>query len=348
MVALLLIDGGAGRRADGAGPAGPEGGAGAEPDPSPPRPLPRIDESAGAQGLAAFVAACIAQGEAAVPELLRVLGEGYDRQVEPRWIFVDGRTKGYPTLRSAYIAALRAIPGDRSTAALRQVLRDTKSVEETYLLALALKERAETAFAPTLVERIPPEPAPALLPIQWAMVDLGAQMDPSATAARLEATAPRGDDGSDPQVFSRALGSLPLATATASGRALLLDAAVTPRAKSRYLRSLLNRPEMEMLQMVEEVVGLGQLSDEVKTDLSYAAVESDAFRLDTIAHQQALAERDDLAAKRVSDRFQLRIEQTTRLMSTSLGIDVATSDDPRAASLRKKLETLRKHFEGKK
>lgn len=345
MVAFLLAEQGAERRHDNPAPPVTDGGdSGQTPRPAP--PLPRIDEALGAKGLEAFVAACAAQGEAAVPGLLRALAEGKDRQVEPRWIFVAGGTRGYPTLRSAYIAALRAIPGDASTAALAQVMADTRSVEETCLLGLALAERRETSFVPTLLERIPAEPAPALLPVQWQMVELAARVDPGETARRLEATAPRGEDGSDPQVFARALGALPLAAATGSGRALLIDPDVTPRAKSRYLRSLLDRPEMEVLHVVEEVAGLGQLTDELKTDLAYAAVESDAFRLDGIAHETALAQGDHVTAKAASDRFRLRTEQTTRLMSAVLGIDVATSDDPRAQSLRRKLEAHEKHFEG--
>jgi hypothetical protein len=343
MIAFVLVEpSGRPRPAE----PGPRVGNGADPAPADPlrQPLPRVPEGAGAKDLDAFVAACAAQGEAAVPGLLRLLRQGADRQIDPRWVFAGGRTRGYPTLRAAYIAALRAIPGDGSTAALREVLAGTKSVEETYLLALALEERAEKAFVPTLLERVPLEATPALLAVQWAMVEMGARLDPLATAARLEATAPRGEDGSDPQILSRALGTLPIGTASATVRALLLDGGVTPRGKSRYLRTLLARPEIEALQVVEEVAALGQLQDEVKTDLLWAAAESDAFRLDAVARQQALAERDDLAAKHAWDRFQLRLERTTRLLGTLLGVDVATSDDPRAVALRKKLEAHRAAF----
>ena len=340
-MALLAYRREAGRRPDGP-PDRPSrdngGGTRAAPD-----PLPVLDHSR--KGLEAFVDACAAQGSSAVAGLRALLAERRDATFAPRWVFADGQLKGYPTLRAAYIEALRRIPGEEATQALAYVLGATESVEETYLLALALEGRGEVAWVPTLLDRIPDEPSPTLLPVQRGMVDLAAKTDPAETSTRLLDGAPRGEDGSDPRILAWALEALPVATATETARTLLLDTRVTPRAKSRYLRSILERPELGVVTLLQEVVDSRSLDETTRIELAYAAAGSNGFRHDAVASRRALATGDLAEAKRVSDRFRLRMEQTTRLLNTALDLDIETSDDPRAANIRNRLEAHRKFFD---
>lgn len=341
LLALLAYTQESGRRTDPPDrPPRENGGGGRTPD-----PLPVLDGSAGQKGLDAFVAACAARGDPAVAGLLALLRKGDDKTFAPRWVFVGGRLKGHPTLRAACIEALRAIPGDGATAALAEVLGATKSVEETYLLSLALEERGEVSWVPTLLDRIPAETSPTLLPVQRGMVELAARTDPAETSTRVLEGAPRGEDGSDPRTLSWALQAMPIATATETARTLLLDKGITPRAKSRYLRSILERPEVEVVTLLQEVVDARTLDETARIELAYAAAGSNGFRHDAVASRTALANGDVAEAKRMSDRFRLRMEQTTRLLNTVLDLDIGTSDDPRAVSIRKRLEAHRKFFD---
>jgi len=290
-----------------------------------------------------FLARCSELGKAAVPELARRLRERRDVPFEPRWRFVGGRLKGHPTLRSAYIAALAAIPGDASAGALREVLAQSASVFEAYEIALALEDRGEAGWAKDALVRAGEHTSPSKLDTQLAIVGLAAERDPDETAAQILTQAPRGDAMTDPKVLASGLSRLPARQALAATQALIADPEVTLRAKGRYLRGLFARPQLEqtVLRGVQGMFESETLSRELRTDAAYAAAGAASFYTDAIAYQKARAQGKGEEAATIKTRCERRIVEIEALIRAAIGTDVNTSSDPRAASLRRMLERHR-------
>jgi len=291
----------------------------------------------------AFLARCAERGEAAVPELLKRLSERRDVPFEPRWRFAGGRLKGYPTLRSAYLAALAAIPGDASADALRAVLAQNASVFEAYQIALALNDRGEAGWAKAALARAGERTSPKTLETQRAIVALAARLEPAATADQILAQAPRGEATTDPKALASALARLPAAEALATAEKLLLDPGITGRAKRRYLHSLFARPQLEqsVLLGVRAMLAGESLSRELRTEAAYAAAGAASFFSDAIAYQRALAQSKEEQAAAIQARCERRLAQVEALIDAAIGSDVNTSSDPRAASLKRMLERHR-------
>ncbi len=343
MVALILLSG------DGEGPRGGERGTGPgldtppEPPRNPPaRPLAAV-EAAGPEG---FLADCAARPREAVPQLLALLMEGNDVAYEPRWTFRDGRLVGFPSLRAIYLVALARIQGADATDALSRVLETTESPEESCLIAFELSRRDAAGWAATVIARCDREPDPARLPLLLAMAGLAAGSDPGAVAQAVFERAPRGEDGRDPRVLASALRTLPLDRAAGALGPLLEGADVTRRAKSRYVKEMLSRGEVETLVRVREIVERGRLDEATRNEICQEAANSVAFLEETATFQQARARGDRGAAEESRARFLRRLDEMHRLAGVALGVDLATSDDLRAASVRRLLDGYRAGFAG--
>jgi len=311
----------------------PERG-GVEPDPVGTKPLPEPES------LPAFVAACRERGEEAVPLLLRRLRVDADRRLAPRWVFKDGKLAGYPTLRSAYISAIAAIPGESSTIALAQLLPDAKSAEEGYLIALALAERGRGGFAGEVLKRAA-EGTAANQSLRMEMAEFAARNDPAATAAHAYEALPRGESREDGRILAAALAALPYEAALAASERALDDAEVTVRAKSALLRRLLRRrPEPEVFEAVEEHVRRGRLDAKLGIDAAYAAANSVMFVEDRNAHEAAVAKGDGDAADEVRRRFERRLRAARSLIETATG----EGDGKRRAAMLKILDAHAKAF----
>jgi hypothetical protein len=289
-----------------------------------------------------FVAMCAARGADAVPELLRML-EVEDVKLAPRWVVEDGVPQGYPTLRSIYVAALAAIDAPEAADALRTLLDTTESAGESLLAARALADRGESGWSGALLDQASRNPTPVEQPLLKAMVELAARTEPEAAAAHIASKAPRGEDNSDPRALSHGLTVLPLEAATRTTRELLAEAEVTNLAKSRYLRALLTRSEVESLRRMREAALSDEWSDETRIDVANAAAGSIAFFADARAYQGALAAGDTSTADAARARFEERLRAARALIEAALDVpDLYNSDHPRAASLRKRLDSQEK------
>lgn len=292
-----------------------------------------------------FVADQVAGGPGSVPGLLRRLTAGHDLDLGARWGFLAGRVKEYPTLRAAYIDALAAIPGEEATRALRAALDVTASAAETLQVSLALNERGETSWVgPALNAAAAPVTARDLT-FQNSLVELAAKTEPGATAAQVVEKAPRGADGTDPQVMGRALRILPLERAAAAVRRVFLDATVTHQAKGRYLRALCNRPEPEVFRHVRELVTERPQPEDLRYQVAYAAAGAEAFYADENAYRLALTSGDAAAAARIRERFLLRLREAEALVTAALGVDLKSASDPRTSSLRRLLDRHRERVQ---
>ncbi|MFQ5846011.1 MAG: hypothetical protein ACE5JG_13590 [Planctomycetota bacterium] len=365
----LLVGGGDGERRTHVSPAEPgpapgqvgTGGGSAAGRPAPgapgsPEPLPRLLAAvrerpkgpAAQKRLAAFVLACRGRGADAIPELMRLLGGGGDveTQVRAGWIYQDGELKSYPTLRAACLEALHAIPDSRATDALREVLERTSSVEETYFIGRALRERGASGWVGFVLDRaLGAEPRPILLPRRQEMVQLAAEVDPARTAARMETESPRGEDARDPMVLAAGLETMPLDTAQATVARLLDDSAVTLRAKKRFLESFGSRSEPEALTTLRELLEAGTLSGELRIDAAMRAVNSPGFWEDQRRYAEARARGDAGAAERSRARFRRRLEAARLVVDAAYGIEPGTSDDARARPALRRLELLARLME---
>jgi len=281
-----------------------------------------------------------------VPQLLALLDGGADVAYQPRWVFRDGRLEGFPSLRAVYLVALARIEGPDATDALAEVLARTESIEESCLLAFELSRRDATGWAATVIARCDREPDPARLPIQLAMAGLAARSDPLAVAQALVERAPRGEDGRDPRVLAGALRILPVERAAVAAGALLEGADVTRRAKSRYVKELVARGEPESVVALREIVERGRLDEATRNEISQEAASAVAFLEEIATYEQARARGDRDAAAASRARFLRRVDETHRLASVALGVDVSTSDDPRAANVRRLLDGYRAKFAG--
>ena len=270
-----------------------------------------------------------------MPELLQLLRDGKDQQISPRWLFRDGELVGYPTLRAIYLEALRRVQPD----ALREVLDATESVEETYFIALALKD--DGGWTTTVLDRAATRARPLLQEMQRSMVRLAAQTDPAATAAYMLRTAPRGAQPDIPRVMASGIEGLPEKEANATAEALLADDQVTVQAKIMYMRSLCARQEVSALATLTARAGRKQLGERMATEAVNLAADSGGFQRDAVDYQLAISKNDRAAAALVRKRFDERFDEVHRLVLAALNIDLHTSDDPRARALNKVLERNR-------
>jgi hypothetical protein len=296
--------------------------------------FPRAPETQ--EEVEAFVRACAERGPKAVAELAARLRTGRDVKLQPRWTFdEDGRVRGFPTLRSAYIAALLAIQGAEARDAALEAL-PTATPEEAYQIAAGLFERGDGGFAAAAFERA--ASAPASSEVARDLVAFLARAQPDATSAEIVARTPRGEDGRDPVLLAQGLEALPLERAAAAARALVADLAVTRKAKERYLKSFCDRGEPEILANLRAVVP--QLDRELRISLAYSAVSSRAFALDEAA---LAATRGGPGAAEIRERCERRLLEAELLVAEAVPAGEEGAD-PVLASLRRRLEEKRERL----
>ncbi|MGQ0613331.1 MAG: hypothetical protein ACT4PV_06305 [Planctomycetaceae bacterium] len=323
------------------------------PPPSPPS-LPALLETVRGQPslsprtqkrLAAFVHACAARGEGALPELLAFLRTGEDVEAAKTWSFVDGELREYPSLRAACLEALRAIPGRAATDALREAFASPASLEEATYAALALHERGDASWVGALLERAARSEAPA----QQHIVKLAAQMagaaDPEAAGAALEAAAPRGDARGDPKDLAAVLTGMPLASARATALRLLQDGAVTVLAKSRYLRAISRRNDPEAVAILREALEGPGLQGDLRVDAANAAVDAAGFFEDLRLLEMAQAQGDGPGADGAIRRLRDRSAEARRAVGAAFGVDPASTSDPRATLLLQRIREIEERIE---
>jgi hypothetical protein len=287
------------------------------------------------QLLAEFVRECARRGAPAVFELRARLTDEPDVEIEPRWMFEDGRLRGFPSLRSAYIAALLAIPGAEARDALLGVLAATSSADEAYLIASGLARRGEGGFTAAAVDRAL-KAGPGDAEVAGELIALVTRADPDGTAEEVIARSPRGEDGTDPARLSAALELLPSDRAVATARGLLLDASVTRKGKERYIESLCNRGETAVFATLRDAASEGLLDRELRLSLAYAACRSRAFYLDQAAYAAAA---EGVPREEIRDRYLRRLEEVERLVAAAVPEDAASG--PVLETLRRRLSEQR-------
>lgn len=299
-------------------------------------PLPEPDPEAPA----GFVNACLERGEQAVPMLLRRLRLDEDRRLEPLWKFEKGRLVGYPTLRSAYIAALAGIPGESASTALQQLLSDARSVEESYQIALALAERGLGGWSGDLLGRATTGTA-ANQRLRMEIAEFVARTDPEGTAALVLESAPRGDSKDDGRILASAVTALPLETSVATTGRVLDDAGITDRAKATLVRSVLRRrPEPSIFASIQEQVEQGRLEGKLKVDAAYAAANSIWFVNDVREYESAVAQKDAAKADEIRRRFNDRVRAARDFIRAAVGPE----DDKRVQAMLRILEAHEKRM----
>jgi hypothetical protein len=294
--------------------------------------------------LRAFVNNASRRGGDAVPQLMDLLRGGEDAVFMPQWKFRDGALEGHPTLRAAYIEALRTIQDPDAAEALAELLPLTTSPNESYLVALALQEKGKAGWSGTLLELATHGEDNRDLGTRRAMVHLAARDDPVEASRYIYLQAPRGTDRSVPRLLAGGLTAMPMKDAAAAADRLLADRDVTEIAKGQYVRSLCRRSEVEAFSALRRLAERGELDERVRLDTAYVMAGSGAFRMDAIHYQKALAEGRQSDAADIRTRFDRRIEEVQRFASAALSLDLDSSTDPRAAALRKHIEDHRKAF----
>jgi hypothetical protein len=274
----------------------------------------RAPRAAGAQKeLAEFVARCVARGADAVPELVAYLHAGDDVDCGRGWHFVDGEPRGYPSLRAAFVDALRRIPGPAATAALRDLVGATRSAGEAYLAARTLHARGETGWERALLALIGADDASSRA-VHVRMVELVAAAAPGDTARALEERAPRGEGEPDPGPLARALTHLPWDAAQQAGVRLLDDAGVGATAKKRYVNALVGRPEPAALGVVRQALERGALPAAIHRDVVALTVQAPAFLVDARAYAAARKAGDDAATKEIRARAEARVAEARHVL----------------------------------
>jgi len=323
--------------------------------PPPPSPLPDIARSAQAnpftadtqKELAAFVQECRGRGAEAVPLLLQLLAKGEDRKLQPRWNFRKGSLEGFPTLRSAYLTALRSIEGDEATFAMREVMKELRTAGESFLLAQELRTRGAGGWTDDLLRTALSNVTPAALSLRREMVRLAAESDPEGMATALIREIPRGESKEDGRLVSGALRVLPVQIALSAATPLLTDDDVTYRAKGNLIRTMLNRPESEVFSTMREEVLRGGYDEQLRVAVAYAAANSQSFFTDAAELAVARANKDTAKADAIQRRFEQRIHAAEELVSAALDLDIESSSDMRAAAMRRTLAAHRSKLEGK-
>ncbi len=288
------------------------------------------------QLLEEFVRECARRGSPAVAELRARLANEPDVEIAPHWTFEDGRPRGFPSLRAAYIAALLEIPGTEARDALLGVLAATSSADEAYQIAAGLARRGESGFTAPALDRAL-KAGPGDVEVATEIVSLVARADPAGTAEEVIARSPRGEDGTDPARLAQALELLPADRAVATARGLLADPAVTRKGKERYLESLCNRGDPEVFATLREAANEGLIDRELRRSMAYAACRSRAFTLDQVAY--AAAGPDAAPKAEIRERYARRLEEVERLVAAAVPAD--ESSGPVLESLRRRLSDLR-------
>jgi len=298
----------------------------APPDPAP-GPLPDVlrrvqtlQHAPEAQRLLAdLVRDCANRGVAAVSELRARLRDEPDVELETRWTFVDGRVRGFPTLRSAYLAALLEIPGPEAHDALLEALSTTSSPDEAYQIAGGLERRGEGGFT-TAAFDVATKAGAGHAEVAGDLVALVTRADPEGAATEVVARSPRADDGTDPALLAQVLEILPSDSAVATARGLLTDPEVTRKGKERYLRSLCDRGEGEIFRSLGDMAAEGLIDDDLEVKMAYSAIGSRAFYVD----QGAYAAAGDAGSRaKIRERYMRRIEEVEMLVEAVRPADPA-------------------------
>ena len=284
--------------------------------------------------LARFVRTAPQRGAESVPLILALLLANDDVTLLPRWTYVDGHPDGFPSLRAAYIEALRAIPGKDASRALQEVLKTTRAAEEAYLLGLALEERRQTGWAPTVLRH-------AFVRDQRAaakrIVALASRADPAGTAATMLERAPDA-----PAALEWCIAALPADHARFTTETAVRSETLPYKAKALAVRGLCNRAEIDGLRTLSEMAARGEMRGRLGLEAAYAMTQSPQFRIDALAYRRAVAERDGAAAAKARARFDDRMLAVRRYCADALHIDIATTDDARGKALERQLKAHRK------
>ncbi|MFI5403608.1 MAG: hypothetical protein ACHQ1G_11780, partial [Planctomycetota bacterium] len=272
------------------------------------------------------------RGAAAVEELRARLFDEPDVMLERRWTFENGRVRGFPTLRSAYLSALLEIPGPEARDALLEAIALTRSADEAYQIAAGLERRGEGGFAGAAIDRALGA-GPGDVDVARELMGLAARAEPEMTAKEIVARSPRGEDGTDPAMLGLGLEAMPVAQAFSTAKGLLADPDVTRQGKQRYLQSLCDRGEPELLASLREVANEGFLDRELRITMAYRAVGSAAFYADRAAYAAA----DPGSAS--DARAQIRARYERRLAEAELLIDAAVPDGEGSALVLESLRT---------
>jgi len=289
--------------------------------------------------LARFVRTAPQRGPEKVPLILALLMAGDDRSLRPRWTYTDGHPDGFPSLRSAYIEALRAIPGPEATRALAAVLKLTQVREEAYLLGLALEERGESGWAPTLLRHAFAKTPARLTELATTerIIKLAAHADPIGTSETLLARTADIDGA-----LKWGIEAMPASHATNTTERALRMAEVPFRAKVIAVRALCGRAEVAGLIALSDMAARGELKGRIGLETAYAMVETPRFRLDALAYRRATADRSASGAARARARFDERERAVRRFCLEALNLDLATTNDPRGKALQRQLDAHRK------
>jgi len=291
------------------------------------------------QILADFVRACVERGAEAVPELAARLRNEPDIALQTRWSFDGDQLQGFPSLRSAYIAALVAIPGPEARDALIDTLDATSSTNEAFHIVAGLVERGDGGFTTAALEKAQ-RAGPGEMERARELVGMTAEADPAGTAAEIVALTPRAEDGRDPAMLARGLEVLPMERAAAAARTLCADPDVTPKAKERYLRSLCDRGEPELLAQLRQLAAEGLLDREMKIKLAYAAVNSNAFYLDKARFDVAAAGGDPVPQAEIREVYDRRLREVELIIEAAVPAEVEGAG-PLLESLQRRLEEKR-------
>jgi len=289
--------------------------------------------------LADFVRECAERGVTAVPELAALLRNQPDLKLQTRWNFDGNRLRGFPSLRSAYISALLAIPGPEARDALLDTLDATSSTDEAFLIVSGLVARGDQGFTAAALDRVQ-KAAPGDVERARELIAMVATADPDGTTAEIISRTPRGENGLDPMQLARGLEVLPLDRAAGAARTICTDPEVTRRAKDRYLRSLCNRGEPELFARLREFAVEGLLDRELKISLAYAAINSNAFYLDQASFEVAAASGEPAKQAEIREGYERRLREVEMLIDAAVPPD-SEGAGPLIESLRKKLEEKR-------
>lgn len=311
-------------------------------------PAARDPRSAQTQAdLAAFVAECRRRGVEAVPLLGALLRDGKDYRLLPRWNFKKRALGDFPTVRCAYLAALRAIPGPEATFSLREALRTSHSWEEAYYIAIGLKDRDVEGWTGDLLDRAIDGTRPAYRHLQEDIIALAAESDPETLAQRLVRDLPRGSQAkTDKLILAFAARRLPIQLALDSVTPLILDEQVNYRARANLITALLSRPEIEVYTRLREEALRTRFDPELSRSIAWAAVNNTQFATDAMAYALATTQSDTKLADEIRRRFEERRRAAGELVNAALNLNLETSNDKRAQALRRALNAHRRKFDG--
>ena len=347
-IAFLLLEGdgpGKGNRQHERSTAGERDHPRIDPGATRVKPLPDIRGKQSQEDLAAFVAECRRRGEEVVPLLSELLRDGKDYKLQPRWSFRKRELIGYPTVRSAYLVALRGIPGEAANLALREALRDTRMWQEAYLIAIGLKQRGVEDWTGDLLDRAVVSARPANLNLQQDIIALAAESDPDMLAQRLVRDIPRGKDAKgDARVLAEAARKLPVDLAVATTTPLIIDEGVNYRARANLIRALLGRPEVKVYERMREEALRTRFDEELSRAIAWAAVNNPHFATDGVLYAHAMSTGDEKRADEIRRRFEARRIAAGQLVNAALNLDLETSNDIRAKSIRRTLNAHRLKF----